>query len=269
VVFCPKRRLQALLAGSFCCLLLFPPLGYGDSGEEELVEECKRLLSEGEAEEAERLCQEALTVDPENCEARYGLLLARARILEELYSLLFGGGGSVSTGPGEPVGPRFLLEFFQGSREVDEAVTLVVEGECSLSLDKLPVSIGAEEEPYLAGELRGTWRVPEALLIGALTDQAKYLVKVSFLDLTPPVLPLPEREPPLLPPDLALSLERFTQFFARLLVEPGPEDGIVTWRDADGNGVPSLHDRLVINLFKPGTDERVIDLSNADLFFPE
>jgi hypothetical protein len=72
--------LQALLAGSFCCLLLFPHLGYGNA--EELVEECKRLLSEGEAEQAERLCQEALTVDPENCEARYGLLLARPVVVE-------------------------------------------------------------------------------------------------------------------------------------------------------------------------------------------
>lgn len=231
-----------------------------------LVEECKFLLGEGDFENAESVCAEALLLDIENCEARFGLLLAKSKKVSHFFSLMFYLG--VTSVPLSASDIQFILEFPKESLEIDKAVMLVVDQECSLSLEKMPFLLGFEEEPFLAGEFRGTWRLQDAMFIGSLSNQASYLAKVlsSGLD-TQQSTSLESGGIPSLPPELILSLSRLDSFFNILLLEPDKEDSIIRLVDTDGNGIISQGDRLEINLFVPGTDVRVLDLSDKEIFY--
>ena len=222
-----------------------------------------KQMKAGNVEFAESVFEGALSRNPDNCRARYGLLLSRTRHLGRLLNIFF----RTNVAPPNQEETTFILTFPNTAADIDEAVDLVEELNCSMRVRKLQMAI-LPEAPYIGGELRGRLRVSEALLIGMVTDSMQYFTSIipctTFQNCPPP----DEGDPPPLPPEKQSEFERGQRMMAALLTPRRNRRGIISWRDSNRDGTPSNGDELRINLFVPGTRERVIDLAGVELFFP-
>lgn len=215
----------------------------------------KELLGEGDVAEAEQAFEQVLAEKPQDCEALYGLLLARSGALTDFVNR---------------VAYRFdmlaLIEQRSHLRELADRVDVlarsVAEKGCVLSLDKLPFSLGAPEAPYARGELRGRWDTAEALFLGAWANIWQYCA-AAIDGMAKGIQPAPS----ILPPELTSFYNRMHLGFVHLF-QPSPDrkDAIVGWVDSDGSGSPTEGDRITLRLFEPGGDAEVIDLGEAAFF---
>jgi len=196
-----------------------------------------------------------------DCNARYCELVARTMlVVNEINTFLLPRYRRPLTAqPGD-------LENLQTTNTLLEQATTatepVIAGQCQFYLPTLPLVLGDAADPVLTGEVRGFWTVRDAHMLAALFESISYGLQAQFTPV-PVALPPDGGDPPL-PPLLAAMREHLVTQDQLLFSQPAdPSNLIGGWYDRNGNGVPDSADELLIDIFKPGTNERVLDYSTA------
>lgn len=270
-------------------MCLFPVFYYGCGDEEEkagIIDEGKQLLEKGEFKGAKEKFQKALGKEEKSCDARYGLMISETMVMvEDINEYLLPVLCSAMSGDFSVLIESFteLLGFPDLLEEVDNSIVLVEEMECGFWLDRMPFLFGFPDAPYLEGEIRGEWTVRNAYFIGSLVDVIQYMMdlileggigflsearKLQGFSLSSYLSPALVGELPTLPPELESHLKRRRKYYNHLFSAPANPPHRGGWLDTDGDGVPSPDNRLLIDIFVPGADERVIDLSDAEMLIP-
>ncbi len=250
-----KGKLLMVVAGlPFLALLL---AACADEVDKQ-IDQGKALLAEGRFAEAKEVFQAVLAQAPTDCQGRYGLLLAQSGLLTDFVNAVPYRGDVQGL-----VDQRALLREL--ADRVDVAARLVEEKKCAFDLERLPFSIGRPEAPYARGEFRGRWRLQEALFLGAWANIWQYFA-AAIDNMVVGRKPSTAK----LPAELQTMHDRLERAYSLLFSgPPNPQNAVIAWADTDGDGVPSPGDRLLINLFEPESEQRVIDLSEADFFLGE
>ncbi len=226
----------------------------------------EQQLGAGQWKDALKSCEAVLHRNPAECAARYCELIGQTMLfVDELNDYVlprFRKHGRA--------GLRDLLNLWQMQRQLDRATAAAEETtarNCELELPRVPLRIGDPADPFVNGEIRGTWTPRSAHLIAAILYSFRYMYKnVLGHEYVPP--PPPGENVPGLP-DLLFRMGQHLfmqdQLLARSTAKSagdGLHDG---WRDADGDGVIGKKDELLIDIFEPGTDKRIFDFAGAEL----
>lgn len=212
-------------------------------------------------EDAINTCSSVLLVFPDDCDARYCELLGRTMVfVEQVNDYLL---------------PKFrkrdrsgfwdivrLLVIDQELANLSQAADAVTARNCSYDLPLLPLRIGEPQEPLVLGEVRGHHTPRGAHLLGAIAGSFRYLIG-SLLG-APTVIQSPEQVVPELPALLQKMRSDLLAHDALLFAaSTSPSLASGGWWDRDGNGVPSEADELLLDIFEPGTNNRVFDFHEA------
>ena len=220
-------------------------------------------LGKGDWPGALASCHAADTAKPTDCDAQYCELIARAMlVVNEINTFLL---------------PRYRrpLTPMPGDNEnlaktnmlLDEAIAsaeTVTKQQCEFDLPKMPFVMGDAADPILNGEIRGRWTTRDAHMMAALFDSISYGLQAEFnAQAVPP--PPPGDSVPALPPLLESMRQHLLSQDALLVSEPAdptiPRGG---WLDRNNNGKQDSADELLIDIFAPGTDQRLFDFSKAE-----
>ena len=198
-----------------------------------------------------------------DCDARYCELLARTMlVVDKMNTFLL---------------PRYrrpltamdgdLQNLAQMNALLDAAIQsaeTVTHRQCEWDLPKLPLLMGDLDDPLLTGEVRGRWTNRDAHMLAALFDSVSYGLQAMF---TPEAVPAPPagETTPALPPLLESMRQHLVAEDALLISQPAdPASGRGGWLDKNGNGKPDSADELLIDIFTPGTTQRIFDYSAAE-----
>ena len=236
------------------------------SGLQELA--IKTELAAGHWDRALRMCTHAQALAPGDCEARYCELLARTMLfVDEVNDFLLPRFRTRKTAPTDVL--RLLADDVMLAH-MSEAADAVIARNCSFDLPHLPVRLGEAAEPFLVADARGRWTPRTAHSLGAVAESFRYLLGSLLL----PPLTTPRKwgeTDPGLPVRLGKLKEHLDAQDELLFSErvdpqsPIPRGG---WHDRNGNGIPDAQDELRLDLFVPGTDQRALDFSAAELVVP-
>jgi len=219
-------------------------------------------FASGDFNDAFATCQEFLGTAPTDCDANYCSLIATTMMVVD----------SVNTYvlPGERNGPpppavnqqegQLYLERLELALQAAETVTSLG---CEYDLAKLPLLIGDASDPIVNGEVRGTWTTRTAALLGAIHSALLYDFQVVA---APQPVTFPDGgTTPDLPPLLA-AMKQFLQLDQSLLLTQPTTPAQLRggWFDRNGDHIPDSADELLIDVFKPGTNQRVFDFSTAE-----
>ncbi len=272
-----------------------------------LVEEGKEFLSSGEFENARTKFEEVLSLDPNNCDGIYGMLLSNLMIfLDRVTGSLGSVSGLVPQATEiDTIAGGLLETFLDNFKEIESWVSLVEANNCSFTLEKLPVG-------FADLELRGEWDIHEAHLVGVVLDAGEGLIEfllgydlslntaelmkaisdgslkldmedivgtlrgLGFIFESSPTFlawhPEPQRRG-----YFDSSAGEFSSLFRRLNgfldifseQDENPEDDIIGWVDGDGDGALSSGDNMIINAYSMETGELLLNLSQySSLLLP-
>ena len=218
-------------------------------------------LGAGRWEDAVRTCSAGRRRNPDDCTARYCELIGQTMLfVDQLNNYVLPryrrGGGA---------GLKDLIELCRMQRQLARATRAADETTargCELELDSVPLLIGDKADPLVDGEVRGLWTVRTAHTLGAILYAFRYVYGNVLGHPRVPPPPPGEAEPGL--PELLARLGEHLRAQDRLLARPA--DAAARrggWHDRDGNGVMSTGDELLIDIFRPGTNERIFDFATA------
>jgi Tol biopolymer transport system component len=157
-----------------------------------------------------------------------------------------------------------LLQIDLDMATISSDYDAVLANGCTYSLPHLPLFIGDQQAPLVDADVRGDWTPRSADLAGATIDAVRYMFAVVAGTATVP--PADATGVPGLPDLLAKVQSRLADQDTRFFTEPAdpaiPRGG---WYDRDADGKPSAGDELLVDFFVPGTNQRLLDFSGAEL----
>jgi Tol biopolymer transport system component len=218
-------------------------------------------LAAGKWDDALSTCESIEAANPRDCNARYCDLVARSmQIVDKVNEFDV---------PRSAVSMFFRAIFgipsLKGALErAEKSADSVAAMACEYDLPTVPLLIGAPEDPILRGDIRGRWTVRDAHLLGAIFDAMSYLLDTGLgskkASTTPPGQPAPP-----LPPLLAAMRDHLQAEDALLFSQPA-DPAVLRggWLDRNGDGSPDAQDELLVDIFVPGTEQRVFDFSKAE-----
>jgi hypothetical protein len=225
-------------------------------------------LGAGQWNAALTSCLAAETDGGGDCDARYCELIARTMlVVNEINTFLLPRYRRPLTDP--PDAQLSDEENLQTSEllltQATTAAETVASMQCQFNLPSLPLLLGYAADPVLSGEVRGIWTTRDAHMLAALFESISYGLQAEF---APTPVPLPaDGGDPALPPLLESMREHLLAHDQLLFSQPVDASDasapIGGWYDRNGNGVPDTADELLIDIFKPGTNDRVLDYSTA------
>ncbi|PSM30955.1 hypothetical protein BVG81_007850, partial [Haliangium sp. UPWRP_2] len=208
-------------------------------------------------------CTLALFFSPGDCAARYCVLLGRSMVfVDSLNNYLLPrlrSGASVNI---FDVAQLWVIDL--QLRDMASAADSVTAGACQYDLPHLPLQIGDAADPIVLGDVRGLYTPRGAYLLGAIANSIRYTLATLW---SSPSVPS-DQSPPGLPELLERMRTQLLEHDRLLFAQPvklNPDQPQGGYLDRDGNCMPSAKDELLIDIFKPGTDERVFDFSGASL----
>jgi Tol biopolymer transport system component len=219
-------------------------------------------LAAGDFIDAFATCQEFLGTAPTDCNANYCSLIASTMMVVD----------SVNTyvlpternGPPPPAVNQEEANLYLGRLEtaLTAAETVTALG-CEYDLASLPLLIGDASDPIVNGEVRGTWTLRTAAFLGAVHSALLYDFQIAA---APQPVTLPDGGGnPDLPPLLA-AMKQFLQLDQSLLLSQPTTPGDLRggWFDRNLDNIPDSADELLVDVFVPGTNQRVFDFSTAE-----
>jgi Tol biopolymer transport system component len=235
-----------------------------DAGESPQVASGAAALAAGQWSTALSSCTAAEKSDPADCSAAYCDLIARTmQVVDEINSFLLPRyRRPLTTMPGDLTNLATTNTLLEAAEQSAENVTT---RQCQFYLPTLPLLMGDKADPVLQGEVRGLWTVRDAHMLAALFYSMSYGLAAMFTPSTVPVPPPPAGETtPGLPTQLDTMRQHLLAQDQLLQSQPADVDaGRGGWLDRNGNGKQDAPDELLVDIFKPGTQDRVIDFSTA------
>jgi Tol biopolymer transport system component len=207
-------------------------------------------------------CLAAEAANPSDCDAQYCELIARTMLfVNEINTFLLPRYRRPLTEmPGDA---QNLATTEMILTQATQAAEKVAANKCQFELPTLPLVMGDATDPVLNGEVRGLWTPRDAHMLAALFEATSYGLQTEFSP-QPVSLP-PDGGDPALPPLLESMREHLLEQDQLLFSQPADPSALRGgWYDANGDGKPDLGDQLLIDIFKPGTNDRVLDYSKAD-----
>jgi len=208
-------------------------------------------------------CLAGETAHPDDCNATYCEFIARTMmVVDQINSFLLPRYRRPLTAmPGDVENLGTTNTLLAAAEKSAEAT---IGKQCQIDLPTLPLLIGEKADPVVTGEVRGLWTVRDANMIAALLDSITYGLQAEFNP--QPVPASPDGGAPALPPFLETMRAHLVAADKLLFSEPAdPSIGRGGWLDANHDGKPDPADQLLIDVFKPGTQDRVFDFSAAAL----
>ena len=206
-------------------------------------------------------CEEVEAANPRDCNARYCDLIARTMIVVDHLNEFDVPRSTVSMFFHAIFGvPSFKGALERASRSANSAATMA----CEYDLPTVPLLIGSPKDPILRGDVRGRWTARDAHLLAAIFDSMRYLLDTGLSSKKRSTAP-PETPAPPLPPLLADMRDHLQAQDALLFSQPA-DPAVLRggWMDRNGNGVPDGPDELLVDIFVPGTDQRIFDFSKSE-----
>jgi Tol biopolymer transport system component len=238
------------------------PASSADAGTSSEVASGKASLAAGHWQAALDSCVAGEKARPDDCSAMYCELLARTMmVVDEINGFLLPRYRRPLTQmPGDA---QSLATTNSLLAAAEKAAETTIGKACQLDLPVLPLLIGDRPDPVVLGEVRGLWTVRDAHMIAALLYSITYGLQAEFMP--QPVPPPPAGDTvPALPPLLATMRAHLLAEEKLLYSEPAdPKAGRGGWLDTNHDGKPDPTDQLLVDIFKPGTQERVFDYSTA------
>lgn len=219
-------------------------------------------LGSGRWQQAVDTCTAVLRHNPHDCTAQYCELIGQTMLfVDQLNTYVLpryrrGGRAGLSD----------LIQLCRMQRQLARATRAADQttaGGCEFAVPSVPVRIGEPTDPLLLGEVRGVWTLRTAHTLGAILYAFRYLYDnvVGHVRVPPP--PPGEVVPAL--PELLEHMGHHLLSQDRLLAPQDPAALRGGFADRDGDGVASAGDELLIDIFRPGTAERVLDFAGAGL----
>jgi Tol biopolymer transport system component len=208
-------------------------------------------------------CLSAEKANSSDCDARYCELISRTMLVVDQINdfLLPRYRRPLTPMPGDQQHLQLTETVLDQAIQAAEGAT---SRQCEFELPTLPLRIGDAADPIVLGEVRGHWTVRDAHLIAALFYGVRYGLLTYFTPQPVPPPP-PGSNIPALPPLLESMRQHLVAQDQLLFSQPAdPAKGVGGWLDRNGNGKPDSKDELLIDIFKPGTNQRVFDYSDAE-----
>jgi Tol biopolymer transport system component len=221
-------------------------------------------LEKGDWDDALAAAQAYLSDSPSDCTANYAALIASTmQTVESINTYVL---PSERNGPPPPAQNQAEGQLYAVRLETALGFATTVAGlglTCEYTLAHLPLLVGDASDPIVNGDVRGTWTTRTATMLGAIHSAFLY----DFLQLAAPSAPtFPDggTTPDL--PQLLASMKTFLQVNQGLLFTQPTTPGQLRggWFDRDFNHLPDALDELLIDVFVPGTNQRVFDFSTAE-----
>jgi Tol biopolymer transport system component len=209
-------------------------------------------------------CQAGEKANPDDCDATYCDFIARTMLVVDQINnfLLPRYRRPLTEMPGDLQNlatTNMLLTAAEASAET------TIAKKCEFNLAKLPLRMGDAADPVLLGEIRGLWTTRDAHMVAALLYSITYGLQAEF---SPQAVPAPPAGStvPALPPFLETMRAHLASHQQLLFSQPAdPANGQGGWLDRNGNGKADGPDELLIDIFKPGTNQRIFDFSQSEL----
>lgn len=235
----------------------------GDAGQSAQVMTAVAALEGGHWQAALDSCLAGEKAHPTDCNAMYCELVARTMMVVDQISgfMLPRYRRPLTLMPGDSANlnlTNMLLSAAETSAET------VVSKQCQFDLPKLPFRLGDPADPVVLGEVRGLWTPRDAHMLAALFYSMTYGLQADFNPQSVPAPPPGDTVPAL--PSLLDTMRAHLLAQQQLLFsqQADPAAGRGGWLDKNHNGQPDSADELLIDIFKPGTQERVFDFSAAE-----
>jgi Tol biopolymer transport system component len=222
-------------------------------------------LATGDWNGALASCLSAEAASSTDCDAQYCEFIARSMlVVNEINTFLL----PRYRRPLTPM-PGDVESLATTNMLLDSAITsgeAVTTHQCEFNLPTLPLKLGDADDPVVDGEVRGRWTTRDAHIMTALFDSISYGLQAEFNPQPVPAPPAGDTVPAL-PPLLDSMRQHLLSQDSLLLSEPAnpdPTNPRGGWLDRNGNGKPDSADELLIDIFKPGTSDRIFDFSTAE-----
>ena len=225
-------------------------------------------LSVGHWSDALTACTAVETTQPDDCDARWCDLLARAMLVNDQFNtFVLPRYRAVIPAANTPLAPgdqMKLMTLYGMLQDATKAADEVLTRNCERYLPSVPFTMGDGPEPIVSGEFRGWFTVRDAHILHALLESIGYDGLNTYQPQMVPPAPAGETNPAL--PDVLASMESHLLAEDSLLFAAPAHEGDLRggWLDRNGNGVADGPDELLIDLFVPGTNTRVFDFSQAE-----
>jgi len=220
-------------------------------------------LAGGQWSPALTSCLSAEAANPNDCDARYCELVARTMLVVDQINnfLLPRYRRPLTAMPGDAANLQMTNTLLDAATQAAEEVT---SRSCEFDLPTLPLRIGDAADPVLLGDVRGIWTTRDAHMLAALFYSISYGLQAEFSPQAVPAPP-PGDTVPGLPPMLASMQGHLIAQQKLLFSQPAdPSNLRGGWFDRNGNRTPDSADELLIDIFAPGTNNRVLDYSAAE-----
>ena len=252
------NRLLGLALLFFCaCTPMTPPALIGPR---RLLAE--QQLAEGHWKDAVKTCTTVLRHNPDDCAAHYCELIGHTMLfIEQLNTYVlprYRRGGGAGLGD--------LIHLWQMQRQLSQATRAADQTtarRCEITLPIVPLLIGEPSDPIVHGEVRGAWTTRTAHTLGAILYAFRYTYANVLGHPRVPPPPKGETVPGL--PELLEHLGQHLRMQDQLLTAQSADPSVPRggWYDRDHDGKVSPADELLIDIFRPGTSDRVFDFSSA------
>jgi TolB protein len=222
-------------------------------------------LSAGDWNGALSACTAAEASNPttSSCPAKYCEMVARSMlVIAEINTFMLPRyRRPLTPEPGDVDNLATTTTLLENATTAAESVATAA---CEADLPNIPLLIGDKADPVLSGELRGRWTERDAHVLAALFYSIRYGLQAQFNPQAVPPPPDGETTPGL-PPFLESMRQHLVAQDQLLFSQPADlATGRGGWLDRNGNGKPDSADELLVDIFKPGTNDRVIDFSDAE-----
>ncbi len=251
------KRLLALVMLFGACTPITPPALIGPR--RQLAEQ---QLGAGQWQDAINTCAAVLRHNSEDCAAHYCELIGQTMLfVDQLNSYVLPRYRKAGK-----AGLKDLIHLRQMQKQLTRATRAADQTtarRCELSVPRVPLLIGEAADPIVQGEIRGAWTTRTAHTLGAILYAFRYNYGNVLGHPRVPPPPPGESVPGL--PELLEHMGRHLLAQDQLLLTV-PADASVPrggWHDRDHDGVASATDELLIDIFRPGTNERIFDFSTA------
>jgi Tol biopolymer transport system component len=221
------------------------------------------LLALGKWADALTVAQGFLSTNPTDCGANYAALIAESMlVVDSINSFVLP--YERAPLPPPPIDQTQLNLYLARLEQALQSAGQVVTLGCEYDLAQLRLLVGDASAPLLQGDVHGVWTVRTASLLGAVHAALLYVELTAVAPQPVPPPPQGQTNPPL--PQLLSIMKQFLQLQQELLfTQPtNPLELRGGWFDRNGDGIPDGPDELLIDLFEPGTVNRVFDFSTTE-----
>jgi Tol biopolymer transport system component len=219
------------------------------------------LLAIGDWNDALGLAGLTLESTPTSCNALYvGLIASSMLVVDSINTFVIPTQRS-GVPPTDPTQGQTYATRLENAIGLAQQVAQLG---CEYDAPIVPLLIGDATDPFVRGEVRGTWTTRTALLLGAIHSALLYDLQVLAAPQPEPP-PAPGQTNPPLPQLLSLMKNFLLAHQAELFTQPTlPFELRGGWFDRNFDGLPDGPDELLVDIFVPGTLQRVFDFSTAE-----